>query len=61
MVRLQRTGIGVAFAVAAGIAGCSRQPPEIVDAGFTDVCPMVFFVAKCPWNRTQAKVPVPTR
>lgn len=23
----------------------------LIAAGFTGVCPMEFFVAKCPWNR----------
>lgn len=26
----------------------------LVFAGFTDVCPMVFVIAKCPWNRSKS-------
>jgi hypothetical protein len=26
----------------------------LVFAGFTDVCPMVFVIARCPWNRKYA-------
>lgn len=28
----------------------------LILAGFTGVCPMEFFVTKCPWNRTQGAV-----